>query len=772
MRTLKTIWLAAGVLGIWLACSADVRAETRLRPLVDSWWKSVEQKDSEPARILKSRNAFFANPQGQLPDGYSRPHAASLVLAGLASDGAFGGGHALDTIRAALFPQGKAVDGLAAALAEIGRKRNAVKIVGSSTFDTLASEADHDKRGRLDAAISGINSVQSSIAELLSGISAPGDDLGAAFKAGKLDFVTAGEDGAPTVDASLLKVILYAADKTLFSDVLDRTNMRALDSYARELSNLDDTVAFGAAEPSEADGLTETIGPVPDLMQAIANKLVAERKAAFEFTGKKGDGNAYNYKDVKGAGFKLDGQVNRLPAYVEFDQALLPLHLRILSALADLERVQSLALALRYMGGDRTVAVPEKLTNSFKIREMEAEQLSKSGSDEDAETAATMRQQLFTEASARFDKAFQRRAAAVRRLIFTPRSETYGKLVPVMVESDDKALAIADWDLLRAAGAFAALDKSGKPKDSSSFHAQTTSGDDVTVTYLLSDGKTAKSVKDLVDNGDLYWDGHYLKVPAVSWSGTIAQGFATEDPKMQKITELCRTGQNGRRKLTLVSGLLYCADGTFDYTEIHHGSLSRARQRINVMLLSDDGWGEERRRGNIPPTAPYTLEDDGRFVYLQDGTKLSSEASVDSNTTRVQLWGFRGCGSWPSTKCIANFNTVTLDLQALRSRMPGNGYTYMPLRSAGYGVAFVVLSPGTADSYFGLGVHKADFYFKSTSRETVESRREFFAWFKSAVFDAPFGYSKNSHDRNGEWARNFLIGFFNEDFLGAFTEWW
>jgi hypothetical protein len=766
MKTLTAIRLAAGILGIWLAGSANAQAETKLRPVVDSWWKSVEQKDGAQAQILKSRTAFFATPQGQLPGGYVGTQAASLVLAGLPS----GGGSALDTIRTGLVPQGKPVDGLAAKLAEILRQQDSVKIVGQSTFDTLTAGADGDKRSQLDAAITNINRIQSNIAELLTAISAPGDDLGAAFTAGKLDFITSGAGGAASVDSNLLKIVLYAADKALFSDVLDRTNMRSLDVSARELSNLNDTVAFGAAEPSETDGLTETIGPVPALMLAVANKLVAEHKAAFEFTGQKGDGNAYNYKDLKAAGFKPDNQVNRLAAYLEFDQALLSLHLRALSALATIERTQSLALALRYIGGDRTIVVPEGLGNKFKIPELEAEQLSKSGSTEDAEAAAKMRQQMFIDASARLDKTFQRRAAALQRLIFSPRGETYGKLLSLMMESDDKALPVADWNLLRGTGTFAAVDKDGKPKDDQSFHAQPASGDDLAVTYRLGDGKATKSVKDLVGNGDIYWDGHYLKVPAISWSGTTAQGFATDDPKMQKVTELCRAGQDGRRKLTLTAGLLYCADGSFDYTGVYDGSLSQARQHIHVKLMANDGWGEQRKRKNIPPTAPYTLLDEGRYVYLADGTRLSSGGEVGTETTSVEVWGFGRCDGWP-TECLANFRTITIDLHAVRNRMSANGHAFIPLSSAGYGTAFMVMSPGTSDSYFGLGVHKADFYFKSTKRHALENNRGFYIWFESAISDAPFGYSTHSRDQNGDWIRNFLIGFFNDDFRGASTKW-
>lgn len=724
---------------------------------IDTWWEVKQAEAKADDYLAKGKvNLFIALEQGKFGT-YLGSQSKDLLMSGLSAGGMYLVGVLQQSIMKAIFPgyPGKSIeeirfDTIMDKLGAIDDKLSEVKVIGQDTFSTLVSNNMDLQQNKYASILANIQNSQADVAVALSSVKRSSGSFGADFISGKFDFMTE-VDGKMVTNESAVKLIMYLADQknsrgqTVFTSIFSADNAGSLEQYAQELSNLSSANAYAVLvnKMINSNAPVENFNLLPNIMSALASKVYDNYSSAWTQTTNK----KYEYSKTQYGVVHLH---NQLSSYIAFDSLLQAMDIDVMKNLALIEKIQYMSLILYYIGGDKSITIPNIIKTALFIDDKNADDAEKNG----APNASDLRRKTFEDAAKMLSDSYERRASHVSQLLFDPKVTTYGKFMFKSVSPVGSGQVFSpSWDLIRGSGIYA-------NESANVIHPVQPESNDSTVYYNTdkNGNRLKKSIIKLILDDDIYWDGSYLRTPELS----STKELLLNKPLMQKIGSICHTDTGGVYQLELVNDLLYCSIVTSNLGLINVGKMLDSRQAAYIDFLADNKWNSLLDKNGV------TLGVKGNYFYTSDG-KLRNKTSTTYSSTSDRWAAKYSSNNGPDVLYnytnYSNANRLYLSMPDLNSALIGvevssniTHRAYFPIKT-GYGLYFLVVNPSGVGTAVGVSTLQGDFNISKTKEISLHNNQHMSLFYNEAAKPGVMSFNKTKIDINSKFGRYFVFGY-------------
>ena len=616
-------------------------------------------------------------------------------------------------------------------------------------------------------------------------------NVGNLFLGGQIDFTDA---TGKTLNPDLFQLVDYISQhqhlyKIALTNTFGAEASGNMDNVLVNLSNMLDADAYNFSSAtasnslmsfitSNGGGVDEQPNLIPDLANSIT--LVIKNNYSTAFYNTSSTTVSYQYNDLNN-NYAIHHEYNKLPADLEIDTALGNLRFQLINKLNQIQRYQMIAIAFRVLGliDNDTVSMPVTLETRYS-----SQIIAISDTKQQIIKDYKNKKITFNEAKARLKTQVSEPQKALFFQIVNDLKASYANRAKNIVQLTDistvtsgdnqlgfKAnlidnVALPTWDFFHGTGVYA--------QQNNPIHVEPIPADILNDDAKLSDyiskygtqprynvGGTIYALSDLIsgDSAKVYWDGYYLKT--FNSAGGIV---------FQHINPMCNVDSNGVYSLQLLnSNLLYCSNDTFNYNDLSSNfNGSRARQQSYIQLPQIGGASFNTNVNNgiqctsssnliIGPQYRYPTSDD-QWQYGWYSKEKDDYALPDYLSN--------------GTSSIADYShNLYIDFGYLRNQLNSDSEKcYIPVASS-LGLTFLVLEPGSSDSYISMATLQSDWYFQGYKfHETGNGDYSDWAIQSNLGSNNVFAVSKSGKSGNSGWARYFTAGVFSGYKLTTFDD--
>lgn len=750
----------------WEVVQAEKKADAYQKEVNGSMWKTFKEKGEINwsligTRLGKVTSNLALNLLGQII-GFS---SIEDVFNKLIFDKLFPSGQS----QAEIFYQN-----IMNQLMLMDRKLDGMRIIGDETLQTIVNNQFNQGQRDIKSRYNTVDNDRADLVTYLNNFNISNSALGTLFDKGDIDFIeSAGISGKYQVNGELLKLTMFVfADEhkdyaTVAERVFNKERITHLDTVVQELSALDDSLLSSNNNIKHSNRLLATGADtllVPTVMQSMSDYIVNKHQLAFFSPAPTDTKLDKDRIFINGQINTFNKNYNRLSAHVDYSRFLNGLSIQLLNRLVAAQRFQYISILFRYLGGDKNIYIPNKIdialgNQEAKILkdESEARNLLKEDpkkAQEKLNSIADARKELFIKAIESLNSYYAQRGANVHKLISTPTSNTYGKLMfdgTIASFSGGSIAFFPTWDFIRGRGIFA---ESGNYQ----IHAVQGNSDDENdygLPFYKLDGRPI-SISNLVNGAlnmqpQIYWDGYYLKAAVLK--DKFTDSLTNNLSIMQRIGDMCNTTTDSKYELRINSqNQLYCDSRFFKYDGLPLYDKFRTRNTAFIdladykqpqLMYFDTG---STSRGNV-------IGSNGAEYYAQ----IQNDPDPDTYDYKNMRYDSE---KWRTYTFASNVTTrsIKMDMKVLyaSSRNSGIHTFYLPIGTP-FGEIFLRIENGEEDSFTSMTRYPYDVYWKlGSDQQTHEMAFDSASNYNNDLFMV-YAQLSYVHGANNGWARHILF---------------